>query len=67
MYTRDDLPAGASRLYAEAEGVDHVVVGGVPIVRDGAHTGALPGQVIRSGRDTRTVTLTDVREGRARG
>lgn len=56
VYTRTDLPAGAGRLYADAIGVDHVLVGGTPIVRDGAYTGALPGQVLRSGRDSETVT-----------
>ena len=53
--TRDDLPGGASRLYAEGEGIEHVIVNGEEIVRSGAFTGALPGSVLRSGADTDTV------------
>ncbi|MEE3328703.1 MAG: amidohydrolase family protein [Myxococcota bacterium] len=54
---RPDLPGDAGRLYAEAEGIDHVFVSGTEIVHQGEHTGALPGHVLRSGHDTETVGL----------
>ncbi len=51
---RRDLPADEPRVYAEAEGIRHVFVNGVRILASGAHTGALPGKVMRSGIDTET-------------
>ncbi len=53
----DDLPGGASRLYAAAEGIGHVIVAGQEIVRDGTFTDARPGRVLRSGIDTRTASM----------
>jgi N-acyl-D-aspartate/D-glutamate deacylase len=52
----NDLPDGAVRLVAGSRGVHHVFVNGVETVRDGASTSATPGTVLRSGRDTDTVT-----------
>lgn len=56
-YTKQDLPAGAGRLYADAIGIEHVIVNGTEIIRGAEHTGALPGTVLRSGRDTYTVAI----------
>ena len=53
--TLDDLPGGASRLTAFAEGVEAVLVAGTQIVDAHGFTGARPGRVLRSGRDTSTV------------
>ncbi len=52
MELRADLPAGTSRLYAEANGIDHVLCNGVEIVRAGQFTAARPGIVLRSGTHT---------------
>ncbi|HWU25557.1 MAG TPA: amidohydrolase family protein [Rhizomicrobium sp.] len=56
-YMRQDLPANEARIYADAFGIDHVFVNGVEIVREGRHTGALPGRVMRSGIDTETAAM----------
>ncbi|TMK55211.1 MAG: D-aminoacylase [Actinobacteria bacterium] len=52
-----DLPGGTARLFAGSRGVDRVYVNGTATVADGKSTGALPGTVLRSGRDTYTVPI----------
>jgi N-acyl-D-aspartate/D-glutamate deacylase len=49
---RDDLPGGAGRLTGAATGIESVFVNGTEIVHRGDLTGAQPGRVLRSGRDT---------------
>jgi N-acyl-D-aspartate/D-glutamate deacylase len=60
---RYDLPAGGLRLYAEAEGIHHVLVNGEEIVTGGQFAAGRAGVLLRSGRDTETVTLSDARKG----
>tara|TARA_R110002049_G_scaffold308150_1_gene511121 strand:+ start:22111 stop:23838 length:1728 start_codon:yes stop_codon:yes gene_type:complete len=58
LHTRFDLPGveDEGRLYMDAIGIDHVFVNGEMIIEDGTHTGRLPGKILRSGKDTYTVS-----------
>ncbi|MEU6537980.1 D-aminoacylase [Streptomyces sp. NPDC047000] len=51
-----DLPGDSPRLDSKALGVRAVWVNGVAAIRDDTVTGAVPGRVLRSGRDTATVS-----------
>ncbi|MGY1498671.1 N-acyl-D-amino-acid deacylase family protein [Streptomyces sp. QTS52] len=51
-----DLPGDSPRLDSKAIGVTAVWVNGVETIRDDTVTGAVPGTVLRSGRDTATVS-----------
>ena len=51
-----DLPGDSARLTAGSQGVARVFVNGVSIIENGQPTGATPGTVLHSGRDTQTVT-----------
>ena len=50
-----DLPGGTPRLFATSTGVVRVLVNGSETIVDGEPTGAVPGAVLRSGRDTLSV------------
>jgi N-acyl-D-aspartate/D-glutamate deacylase len=42
-----DLPAGERRIEQKATGIAATIVAGQVIVRDGNHTGAMPGRLVR--------------------
>jgi N-acyl-D-aspartate/D-glutamate deacylase len=46
----NDLPGGGKRLVMPAQGVQYTVVNGSVLYNGGKHTGAMPGQVLRSGQ-----------------
>jgi N-acyl-D-aspartate/D-glutamate deacylase len=43
-----DGPNGSPRRVQRAKGVEHVIVGGEPVLDHGRHTGAFPGRVLRA-------------------
>lgn len=45
-----DLPKGGRRLLQRVDGYHHTFVSGVETWRNGEHTGALPGRLVRAGR-----------------
>jgi len=48
-----DLPAGGKRLVQRAEGYRYTVKSGQVTFEDGQHTGALPGGLVRGGREAK--------------
>ena len=48
---RYDLPAGGKRMHQAADGYVATIVSGAVTYRDGQPTGALPGRLVRRGRD----------------
>ena len=50
-----DLPGGCSRLTADSYGIERVLVTGEAVIINGQFTGATPGTVLKSGKDTYTV------------
>ena len=49
---RADFPGGGRRLVTQAQGIEYTIVNGRVLYDRGKHTGALPGQVLRSGPAT---------------
>ena len=50
-----DMPAGGRRFVQKVDGYEATIVAGAPIFERGAHTGALPGRLIRAGRDAQVL------------
>jgi N-acyl-D-amino-acid deacylase len=46
---RHDFPTGARHLSQRANGYAATIVNGRVVMRDGVHTGALPGRLLRNG------------------
>ncbi len=44
-----DLPAGGKRMHQRADGIEATIVSGEITYRNGQHTGALPGRLVRRG------------------
>ncbi len=61
---RADLPAGGARVWAGGSGIERVIVNGTTAMVAGTETGELNGSVLRSGRDTATVTNARMLEGK---
>jgi N-acyl-D-aspartate/D-glutamate deacylase len=59
----NDLPAGARRLRQKATGFHASIVNGQAVLRDGEHTGAHPGRLLRGPLATGGVSLTAPERG----
>ncbi len=46
-----DMPANGRRFVQKVDGYETTIVAGTPIFEQGEHTGALPGKLIRAGRE----------------
>jgi N-acyl-D-aspartate/D-glutamate deacylase len=46
-----DMPANGRRFVQKVDGYEATIVAGTPIFEHGEHTGALPGKLIRAGRE----------------
>jgi N-acyl-D-amino-acid deacylase len=46
-----DMPAGGRRFVQRADGYEATIAAGIPIFERGQHTGAMPGRLVRAGRN----------------
>jgi N-acyl-D-amino-acid deacylase len=47
-YKVNDMPGNGARLFQKCEGMHYTVINGQVLTKDGEHTGAYPGQLLRS-------------------
>ena len=50
-----DMPAGGRRFVQKVDGYEMTIAAGTPIFERGEHTGALPGRLVRAGRDAQVL------------
>jgi N-acyl-D-amino-acid deacylase len=50
-----DMPAGGRRFVQKVDGYEATFVAGTPIFERGEHTGAMPGRLVRAGRDAQAL------------
>jgi N-acyl-D-amino-acid deacylase len=50
-----DMPAAGRRFVQKVDGYQATIIAGAPIFERGEHTGALPGRLIRAGRDAQVL------------
>jgi N-acyl-D-aspartate/D-glutamate deacylase len=50
-----DMPANGRRFVQRVDGYEMTIAAGTPIFEKGEHTGALPGRLVRAGRDTQVL------------
>jgi N-acyl-D-amino-acid deacylase len=60
LETRFDMPDGSYRRLSRPRGIDWVIVGGEPILKDSEGTGALPGQLISNAGPAMDAKLREI-------
>jgi N-acyl-D-aspartate/D-glutamate deacylase len=54
-----DMPANGRRFVQRVDGYEMTIAAGTPIFEKGEHTGALPGRLVRAGRDTQALRAAE--------
>jgi N-acyl-D-aspartate/D-glutamate deacylase len=54
-----DMPASGRRFVQKVDGYEMTIASGTPIYERGEHTGALPGRLVRAGRDSQALAAAE--------